>query len=85
MRLLILTAVATLALGSAATAKSCKDATTGKFTKCPPAAAAPAATASSAKGTAATAATAGKKPVCTKGVPCGNSCIAKGKVCHKPT
>lgn len=21
-------------------------------------------------------------PNCTKGVPCGNSCIAKGKVCH---
>ena len=23
-------------------------------------------------------------PVCTKGVACGNTCIAKGKVCHKP-
>jgi len=21
---------------------------------------------------------------CTTGVPCGNTCIAKGKVCHKP-
>jgi len=21
-------------------------------------------------------------PNCTKGVPCGNACIAKGKVCH---
>jgi hypothetical protein len=21
---------------------------------------------------------------CTSGVPCGNTCIAKGKVCHKP-
>ena len=21
-------------------------------------------------------------PRCTKGVPCGNACIAKGKVCH---
>jgi hypothetical protein len=47
--------------------------------KCPVAAAAPAAMASSA-----TAATATKKPVCKTGVACGNSCIAKGKVCHKP-
>jgi hypothetical protein len=25
-----------------------------------------------------------KGPHCTKGKPCGNSCIAKDKVCHKP-
>jgi hypothetical protein len=25
-----------------------------------------------------------KKPNCVKGKPCGNSCIAKDKVCHKP-
>jgi hypothetical protein len=24
------------------------------------------------------------KPHCVKGKPCGNSCIAKDKVCHKP-
>jgi hypothetical protein len=24
------------------------------------------------------------KPNCAKGKPCGNSCIAKDKVCHKP-
>jgi hypothetical protein len=24
-----------------------------------------------------------KKPNCIKGKPCGNSCIAKDKVCHK--
>ncbi len=24
-----------------------------------------------------------KEPHCTKGKPCGNSCIAKDKVCHK--
>ena len=24
-----------------------------------------------------------KKPLCVKGKPCGNSCIAKDKVCHK--
>jgi hypothetical protein len=23
-------------------------------------------------------------PNCVKGKPCGNSCIAKDKVCHKP-
>ena len=23
-------------------------------------------------------------PQCKKGVPCGNTCIAKGKICHKP-
>ena len=25
-----------------------------------------------------------KKPHCTTGKPCGNSCIAKDKVCHQP-
>ena len=25
-----------------------------------------------------------KKPHCTKGKPCGNSCIAKDAVCHQP-
>ena len=30
----------------------------------------------------ALASTASAAPNCTKGVPCGNSCIAKGKVCH---
>jgi hypothetical protein len=25
-----------------------------------------------------------KKPHCTKGKPCGNSCIAMDKVCHQP-
>jgi psiF repeat len=25
-----------------------------------------------------------KKPHCTMGKPCGNSCIAKDKVCHQP-
>jgi psiF repeat-containing protein len=25
-----------------------------------------------------------KGPHCTKGKPCGNSCIAQDKVCHKP-
>jgi hypothetical protein len=26
----------------------------------------------------------GKKPHCVNGKPCGNSCIAKDKVCHQP-
>ena len=30
----------------------------------------------------ALASAAGATPNCTKGVPCGNACIAKGKVCH---
>ena len=25
-----------------------------------------------------------KEPHCTKGKPCGNTCIAMNKVCHKP-
>jgi hypothetical protein len=25
-----------------------------------------------------------KRPHCTKGKPCGNSCIAKDAVCHQP-
>lgn len=57
--------------GADAAAKQCKDPKTGKFIKCPPAAA------------ATTTATAPKPPHCVKGVPCGNTCIAKGKVCHK--
>jgi hypothetical protein len=65
-----LTLAVVLALSaSGAYAKSCKDPKIGKFITCP-AAAAPATTAT--------------KPRCTTGVPCGNSCIAKGKVCHKP-
>jgi hypothetical protein len=31
------------------------------------------------------ASTAGAAPNCTKGVACGNTCIAKGKVCHITT
>jgi len=41
--------------------------TKGKFAKCPPAA------------TAVTSAA----PHCVKGKPCGKSCIAMDKVCHK--
>ena len=46
---------------------------------------APAAPASPAPLTTATAAspTSGYVPHCTKGKPCGHSCIAMSKVCHK--
>jgi hypothetical protein len=71
MRVLILAVTMAFAFGSMAAASPCKDPKTGKFIKCPVATAAPAATAA-------------KKPVCKTGVACGNSCIAKGKVCHKP-
>jgi hypothetical protein len=67
-------AALTLAFAGAADAKSCKDAK-GKFTKCPAAAAAPAA----AGGMASMAG----HPQCKKGKPCGASCIAMNKVCHK--
>jgi hypothetical protein len=62
-----------LSIAGAADAKTaqCKDPKTGKFIKCPPPAAAP-----------ATTPAAGGPPHCTKGVPCGKTCIAKGKVCH---
>ncbi|HEY2051811.1 MAG TPA: hypothetical protein VGH03_20935 [Caulobacteraceae bacterium] len=77
----------------AAEAKSCKDPKTGQFVKCPASAAAPAAapeaapsaTAASSAGkpTAATTSTSGGAPHCKTGKPCGNSCIAQNKVCHK--
>ena len=46
---------------------------------------APAMAQTSQKSTASskTTTTATSKPHCTKGKPCGNSCIAKDKVCHK--
>jgi hypothetical protein len=68
----ILTLAIILALGaSGANAAACKDPKTGKFIKCPVAAAAP------------MAATAGG-PKCVKGKRCGNACIAVTKICHKP-
>lgn len=76
----IVAAALSLGLAGAADAKSCKDAK-GKFTKCPPAAAAPAATTAGMASTPSMA-TAGH-PQCKKGKPCGNSCIAMNKVCHK--
>jgi hypothetical protein len=67
-----------LALGAGiADAKQCKDPKTGKFVKCPPAAAATTTTTTSSSSSSS------HPPHCVKGVPCGNTCIAKGKVCHK--
>lgn len=67
-RILMLAAVFALASG-AAYAKSCTDPTTHKFIKCPAPAASPMSSTS-------------KAPNCKVGVPCGKTCIAKGKVCH---
>jgi Amt family ammonium transporter len=85
------------AISGDAVAKACKDPATGKFIKCPAAAAAPAATAPAATAPAASSAgapaaasvkTPAAKPGgamhCAKGKPCGNACIAMNKVCHKP-
>jgi hypothetical protein len=79
-RTVSLALVLALGISSGALAKQCRD-DKGKFIKCPPAAAAPA-------GPAPAAASAPMKsnagaPVCKTGKPCGNSCIAKNKVCHK--
>ena len=74
----ILTLVVVLALSAGvANAKSCKDPTTGKFTKCPP----PAAAAQSHP--TPLAATMGGVPHCVKGKLCGHACIAATKICHK--
>ena len=93
---LLAAAALVLSLAGAADAKSCKDAS-GKFTKCPAAAAAPAAkpaaapaatpaAAPAAKPAAATAtktASASGPKNCKKGKACGNSCISVNDVCHK--
>jgi hypothetical protein len=71
-RVLMMAAILALSASSVSAATKCTDPKTHKFIKCPPPAASPAAPASSSHA-----------PHCTKGVPCGNTCIAKGKVCHK--
>ena len=71
-RTLVLALVIALAAGAADAAKQqCKDPKTGKFIKCPPPSSA--VFPSAPKGA----------PHCTTGIPCGSTCIAKGKVCHK--
>ena len=81
-KLLMLTFAIALVAG-AADAKSCKDPTTGKFIKCPPAAASTTTSATTTT-TTTTASTNGKAPPhCTKGKPCGNACIKATETCHK--
>jgi hypothetical protein len=82
-RTLILAAVLAMAFGSIADAKSCRDAK-GKLTRCPPAGSTLAVDRGHALAVdrqhdlAVTVA-----PHCKKGKPCGRSCIAVSKVCHK--
>ena len=71
-RIMIAALVLALSAG-VADAKSCKDPKTGKFIKCPP----------PVTNTTSSTSSSGGAPHCTTGVPCGHSCIAKGKVCHK--
>jgi hypothetical protein len=80
MRSLALAAILALAFTSPAMAKSqCKDAH-GKFTSCSSASS----TKSDKSGYNMKASKGGGgAPHCTTGKPCGNSCIAKDKVCHK--
>jgi hypothetical protein len=90
MRRLALAALLALAVSPSAYAKQCRNAA-GKFVACPSAAGAtaskPTSTASAPKKTAvsvsAPAPAAGGYLVCKNGKPCGDSCIAKDKVCHK--
>ncbi len=67
MRSLVLVAILSLAIVPAAYAKDACRDAKGHFAKCPPPA----------------MSTMGHHPVCKKGKPCGNSCIAQDKVCHK--
>lgn len=71
-----------LALSAAAAdAKPCRDAA-GKYVKCPAPSAASTVT-SAAAAPASTPSIPAGHPQCKKGKPCGNSCIAMNKVCHK--
>ena len=80
MRTLILAATAALALAGVASAKPCRDPATHRFVKCPVAVAATPAPAV----VKAPVAVGVHHPDCVKGKLCGNSCIAKADVCHKP-
>ena len=66
--ILVAAAVLSLAFGSTAFAADKCRDGKGKFIKCP----------------APAAAMAKAPPKCVKGKLCGNACIAKDKVCHKP-
>jgi hypothetical protein len=70
------------AFSADAATKQCRDAS-GKFIACPPAAATGTAANTSAKTGTSTATSTGGAPHCKTGKPCGNSCIAQNKECHK--
>jgi hypothetical protein len=79
--LAVLTAILAFSAFSAdAAAKQCRDAS-GKFVACP--ATAPTGTAANTAVHAGAAAPATGAPHCKTGKPCGNSCIAQNKTCHK--
>ena len=80
---LILTAIAALAFTSVADAKSCRDPATHRFAKCATSTATRAAPMSAMTPSQMAAMPAGGAPHCKKGKPCGHSCIAVSKVCHK--
>ena len=80
MKLILALTLALALAGAADAAQKCKDPKTGKFIKCPPAAAA---MTTAAKPTATTTTSATAKH-CTKGKACGNTCIKATDVCHKP-
>ena len=75
-------APAAAAKPAASKAAPCKDAK-GHFIKCGATAAAPAAMAAPAVKSAKMASGPKAAPKCKTGIPCGDSCIPKGKVCHK--
>lgn len=79
-RFLMLAVILAMTAGAADAATQCKDPTTGKFVKCPTAAAMSSAPAKSSM----TAMSSSKPPKkCVKGKACGNTCIAKSDTCHK--
>lgn len=83
MRSLALALVLCLAFAPTAHARQCRDAK-GHFTSCPAAASTGYNVASGHATSAASApADGGGHPDCKKGKPCGNSCIAMNKTCHK--
>lgn len=78
---MIRTIALTLALTLGATsafALQCKDPVTKRFVACKKA------VADSAAPMAAAPAVVVAGPKCKVGVRCGNACIARGKICHKP-
>ncbi len=86
-----------LGIASGAMAKPCHAPRTGKSIKCPPATVTPAKVEATGNGMANAKSDAEADvrengmpsvtgaPACKVGKPCGTDCIAKDKVCHKPS